>query len=156
MPEVSHAGKHHGQTVLIGSLYDFVVAHRTAGLDDRSDAGFCGSVDAVAEWEEGVGRHDRALDLKFLVRSLDCGDFGAVHTAHLARANTDRHIVLAEDNCIGLHVLDHGPGKQHVFDLFRCWCLVGDDLQVIGCDPPHVAALYEQSAGDFLEVESAG
>jgi hypothetical protein len=35
MAEVSHACEDHAQTVLIGGLDDFIVAHGTARLDDR-------------------------------------------------------------------------------------------------------------------------
>ena len=40
MPEMPDAGEHHGDAVIVGGLDDFVVAHRTAGLDHRGGAGF--------------------------------------------------------------------------------------------------------------------
>ena len=60
MPEVPHAGEHHGDAMLVGGGDDFVVAHGTARLDYRRDAGGGGVVEAVAEREEGVAGHHRA------------------------------------------------------------------------------------------------
>jgi len=47
MPEMTHAGKDHGDIMLIGCGYDFIIAHRTAGLDDGGDARFGRGIDAV-------------------------------------------------------------------------------------------------------------
>src|SRR5699024_3848772 len=49
MPEVADAGEDHGDAVLVGGGDDFAVAHRTARLDHRLDAGRGSRVDAVAE-----------------------------------------------------------------------------------------------------------
>ena len=38
MPEVTHAGQHHRDIVLVGGAYHFVVAHRAAGLDHAGRA----------------------------------------------------------------------------------------------------------------------
>jgi len=55
MPEMSEASKHHRQTMLIRSCNNFLVTHRTAGLNH----GFCTrlrqNIDPVAEREEGIG-----------------------------------------------------------------------------------------------------
>src|SRR6185369_13365871 len=57
--EVTVAGEHHGQAMLVGGGDDFLVAHRTARLDDGLGTGFSHHVDAVAEREEGVRGDDR-------------------------------------------------------------------------------------------------
>src|SRR5690606_12145731 len=59
--EVAHAGEYHGNARFIRGVDHFLVAHRAAGLDHRADADGGGIVDAIAEREEGVGGHDRAL-----------------------------------------------------------------------------------------------
>ena len=40
VPEVPHAGQHHGDAGVVGGLDHFVVADRSAGLDHRGGAGF--------------------------------------------------------------------------------------------------------------------
>src|SRR5690606_23731840 len=50
--EVTHAGEHHGDAVLVGRGDHLGVAHRAARLDHRLDAGGGGGVNAVAEREE--------------------------------------------------------------------------------------------------------
>ena len=61
MPEMPHAGEHHGDAVRVGGGDHVVVAHRAARLDDRRGAGLDGRQQAVGEGEEGVGGDDRAL-----------------------------------------------------------------------------------------------
>ena len=43
-----HSGKHHRDATLIGGRDDLVIAHRTAGLDDRDGAGIDEGVQAIA------------------------------------------------------------------------------------------------------------
>src|SRR5690606_6846463 len=47
--EVTHAGEHHGDAVLVGRGDHLGVAHRAARLDHRLDARGRGGIDAVAE-----------------------------------------------------------------------------------------------------------
>src|SRR5436190_4141923 len=54
MPEMPDAGEHHGDAVIVGGLDDFVVAHRTAGLDHRGGAGFDRNQQAIGERQERV------------------------------------------------------------------------------------------------------
>ena len=61
MPEVPHAGEHHGDAVLVGGGDHLVVAHRAARLDHRRGAGLGRREQAVGEGEEGVRGDDRAL-----------------------------------------------------------------------------------------------
>src|SRR5688500_2294111 len=60
VPEVAHAGEHHGHAALVRRGDDLVVAHAAAGLDHRGGAGFRQRVEPVAEREEGVGGDRRA------------------------------------------------------------------------------------------------
>ena len=146
MTEVSHACEHHRQTVFVGGLDDFVVAHRATWLNDGCDTGLCRCVNAVAEGEKCVGCHHRALDHQTFICRFERRYFCAVHATHLARTDSDRCLVFAENDRVRLDVLDDGPGKQHVFELFRRWCFFGNDLEIVGGDPAEVAALNEQAA----------
>src|SRR6185436_6350384 len=56
--EVSPAREEHRHAVLVGRLDHHRVAQRAARLDDRSDAGSGGDLDAVGEREVRVGCHD--------------------------------------------------------------------------------------------------
>ena len=54
MPKVAHAGERHRHARVIGRFDDFLVAHRTAGLNDRRRARFDGLQQAIREREERV------------------------------------------------------------------------------------------------------
>ena len=60
VPEVPHAGEHHGDAALVCRGDHFVVAHAAAGLDHRVAPAVDQHIEAVAEREEGVGGDDRA------------------------------------------------------------------------------------------------
>src|SRR5690606_8394791 len=89
VPEVAHAGKYHGHAVFIGGGNDLVVAHGTARLDHRRDAGSYGGIDAVAEREECVRGHHRTAHLETGMFGLDGGDARRIDAAHLAGAHAD-------------------------------------------------------------------
>ena len=55
MPEMPHAGYHHGDAVFVRRVKDFLVAHGACGVDDGFDALFGDDVHAVAEGGEGIG-----------------------------------------------------------------------------------------------------
>src|SRR5260221_6723952 len=74
VPEVAHAGEHHGDAVLVGGGDHLVVAHAAAGLDHRARAGLGESVEAVAEREEGIRRPPRAAARKLGGGCLQRGD----------------------------------------------------------------------------------
>ena len=60
MAEVAHAGEHHGDASLVGSVNHFLVAHGAAGLDHAGGAGIHHHIEAVTEREECVAGHRRA------------------------------------------------------------------------------------------------
>ena len=60
VPEVSYASEHHGKTVLVSSVDDFLISHRTPWLDHRSDARLGCRVDTIAERQECIRGHDSA------------------------------------------------------------------------------------------------
>ena len=53
--EQPDAAERHGNAVLIAGVNDLLVADRAAGLDNGGHAGAAGTLDVVAEGEEGVG-----------------------------------------------------------------------------------------------------
>ena len=59
MPEMADAGEHHRQSALVGSFDDVVIAHRSARLNDRSDASFRRGNETIGKRKEGIGRNDR-------------------------------------------------------------------------------------------------
>ena len=62
MPEMPHAGEHHGDAALVGCPDDFVVAHAAAGLDDGARARVDHHIEPVAERKEGVRGDHRAFE----------------------------------------------------------------------------------------------
>src|SRR5690606_29192911 len=128
--EMPETGEHHGDVVLVGCSDHLFVAHRAAGLDDRGGAGLGKHVEAVAEGEEGVRGDHAAGDLQAGILGLDLGDAGGVDPAHLAGADADGHAVLAIDDGVGLDVLGHAPGEQHVAHFRLGGRALGDDLEV--------------------------
>src|SRR5438105_14176063 len=112
MPEMAHAGEHHGYAVVVGGLDYFFVADRAAGLDHRSDAGLDAGQHAVGEREERVGSDDRALGQGFGelrvsrgVLRLASGDARGINPAHLAGADADSGEILGIDDGVRLDVL---------------------------------------------------
>ena len=51
---MTHAGKDHGNAVFIGSIYDFLIANGSAGLNNAGDAGCGCGIDTVTEREECI------------------------------------------------------------------------------------------------------
>ena len=60
MEEVAAAGEHHRPADLVHGVDRLVVPHRSAGLDDRGDAGLQRQLGPVGEGEVGVGGQHRA------------------------------------------------------------------------------------------------
>src|SRR5574340_641876 len=118
MPEVPVTGKHHRQPMLVRRGDHFLVAHRAARLDHGLGTGLRQHVDAVAEREEGIGRHHRVRQAQARILRLDAGDARAVHAAHLSCADAQGLAALAEHDGVGLHVLGDTPCEQQVLQLF--------------------------------------
>src|SRR3989344_2012673 len=155
VPKVAHAGEHHGNPGFVGSRDYFVVTHRTARLDHRSNAIGSSVVQTVAEREEGVGGHHRAGNLQAGVLSLDSGDTRGVDAAHLAGADTDGLAVFRVDDGVGFNELGHFPGEDQVMDFLLARCTLSNDLQVFGLDHADVAALHQQATVDAFEVPAS-
>ena len=61
MSEMTDAGHSHSQSVSVAVFHRFVVADASAGLYDSCYACFVCNLHAIAEGEECVGGHDRAV-----------------------------------------------------------------------------------------------
>src|ERR1700712_302553 len=147
-----HAGKDHRDACFIGRRDHFVVPHRAARLNHRSDTHLGCVVDAVAEREECIRGHDRALHLQARMLGLDGGDAGRIDPAHLAGTDTDGLAVFRIDDGVGLDVLGDFPGEDQVVDFLLARCTFGHDFEVVGGDHADVAALYQKAAVDALVV----
>ena len=108
---MAHAGKDHGNAMLIGGGYNFVVAHTAAGLNNGADTHLGGLIQAITEGQEGLRGHRRAGDLQPLILCLDVRNNGAVDPAHLPCTDAGGEAVFGVDDGIGFNELGHFPGK---------------------------------------------
>ena len=92
------------------------IANRPAGLDDGRYARLGRALDAIREWEEGVGGHDRA---NAAIARLAAGDVHAVDAAHLTRANPNEHQPFREHDGVRSDVLHRPPGEQQAGQLLE-------------------------------------
>jgi hypothetical protein len=67
MSEVAHASEDHGEAEAVGGFNDFLIAHGSPRLNDRSCACLCDLLYAVGKREKGIGRCDGPLqrELRF-------------------------------------------------------------------------------------------
>ena len=61
MPKMPYARYHHGNAVFVRCIKNFLIAHRTCGVDDGFDALFGDDIYAVAEGEKCVRSSTRAV-----------------------------------------------------------------------------------------------
>src|SRR5690554_3023356 len=95
---MAHAGEHHGHAVLVGGGDHFRIAHGTAGLDYRADAGRMSLVDTVAERKERIRSHDRSGNRKTGLGRLHPSYMGTEDPAHLPGSYPHRAAVAGVDD----------------------------------------------------------
>lgn len=61
MTEVSYSGKYHRQTQPVGSFDDFLIAYRSAGLNNGSGTSLGDLLDSVRKREKCVGGGHRSF-----------------------------------------------------------------------------------------------
>ena len=127
MTEVADAGKDHGHTELISCMDDLGVTHRAAWLNDRCGACLGDGLEAVGEWEEGVGGGYAAGEREDGLHGSEAGGVDAGHLAGpyaygLAVAFTETGV----DNGIGFDVLADAPGEEERAELFGGGVAVSD------------------------------
>ncbi len=154
MAEMTHVSEDHRDAVLVGGSNNFIIANGTARLDHTGDAHCRRSINAIAEREEGVGSHGGTLHLQSFVSGFDAGNFGRVNAAHLARANTDRHVVACIHNGVGFNEFRHFPAEQRVTQFLFGWLTLADNAQLAGIDHTKIAILNQQATVDAFEVET--
>ena len=84
---------------------------------------------------------------------LDRGNPRRVDPTHLARADADRHAVLAIDNRVGLDKLGDPPGEEHVLHLGFGRLAFTDHLQLRS--QFDVEVLDQYTAVDLFHVEAS-
>ena len=95
MEEVAFAGEVHRDPRGRRGGNHFVVAHRTAGLNDGRDTRIEQDVEPVREREKRIARGDTSRDP--VARSVDCQVAG-VDAIHLAHSDADGRAILGEQN----------------------------------------------------------
>ena len=127
VPEMPHAGKHHGDVVLVGGLDHLVVAHRAAGLDHRGGAGFDRHQQPSANGKNASDATTEPLvsgvaQLHFLrgVFRFPRRNARGIDAAHLSGADADGGETLGIDDGVRLHVLGDAEGKAQIGKLFLC------------------------------------
>ena len=126
MPEMPHAGEHHGDAVLVGGRDHLVVAHRAAGLDHRGGAGFDRDQSPSAKGKKA----SEATTEPLVIGSGKLPALAASRAFRAAmRAESTRLIwpapmptvaqALGIDDGVGLHVLGDAEGEEHVGELGR-------------------------------------
>ena len=109
-------------------------------------------IQPVAEGEEGIAGHRRALQAQLGVFGLDAGNAGRVQSAHLACAYAHGHAVLAEHDGIAFDEFGYFPGKEQILHLLGRRLLVGNDFQVVQRQFVVVGRLQQQARADALGV----
>ncbi|STM03809.1 Uncharacterised protein [Escherichia coli] len=154
MAEMAHVGEEHRNTVLVGGGNHFVITDRTARLDYAGHARSGGGINTVAEREERVRSHRGTFHFQAFIGRFNTGDFCGVHAAHLARANTDGHIVFGIDNGVGFHELRHFPAEQRITQFLFGRLTFGDDAQFFCTDHAQIAILNQQTAVNTFEIKT--
>ena len=95
MPEMPFAGEDHWNAVLVAGGENFIIAARTARLDDRGNTRFSGAVDRIVEREKRIGGEHGAAGA---IAGFFQGDFDRIDAAHLAGADADEHAIFCEDD----------------------------------------------------------
>ena len=111
--EMARAGKRHSHALLVGRRNHFRVTDRSARLNGGRCPRFCRRDQAVGKREEGVAANRAARQRKTGFLRLPDGNPAGVHTAHLARADSERAIRRGEHNGVGLDMFDQLPAKRH-------------------------------------------
>ena len=149
---MAHAGEHHGDAGFVCSRNHLGVAHRTTWLDYRGNTGFGGVIDAIPEREKRIAGHHRTGHRQAGMLGLDRCDPCGVDPAHLSGTDPDCLPIFGVDDGIGLDELGYFPGENQVVDFLFGRGALSDDLQVGFADHPNVAALYQKTTVDALEV----
>lgn len=154
--EMPNTGKYHRNAVFVGGGNHFGIAHRTAGLDHRLDAGFGGGVDAVAEREKRITGHHRSGHDQARIGGFDAGDARRIHAAHLAGAHANGAAVFGIHNRVGFDELGDLPRKQQVGKLRVGGCKLTDHFQCVTGDDTGIGGLQQHAGVHPFAVDETG
>ena len=62
--KVADSCHNHGNTVFVAVFNGVVISDASAWLNNRIDAFFAGNLNAIGKWEECVGSHNGAVEVK--------------------------------------------------------------------------------------------
>ena len=153
MFEVPHARKNHRQAVLVGGGYNFVVADRSAWLNYGRDSVARCFVDAVAKWEERIGREHRACHRKLRTHRAN---LHRINARHLSRSNAYRLVLACIDDRVGFRVLADRPREQQRSDFFFVGFLSVTTFSSLLIELVIVRSLDEHAAADLFDFKSSG
>src|SRR5438874_6900152 len=155
VPEVPAAREDHHGACRMDRGDDLGIPLRSAGLDDRRDAGVEGELDPVRKREERVGGEGGAVDAVPVLAGLPERDPNRVDAAHLAGADPERLQPAGDHDRVRRDVLADPPGEEEVAPV-RLGRLAADRDHPLPVVDVAVAVLDEQAAEDALVVALAG
>ncbi len=115
VPEMTPSGEDHRHPVRVRGRDELGIAHRASGLNHRPDADLRRLLQTVAERQEGIGGHHRALKIETGLACLHDGNAHAPHPARLSTADAQRLPIAGDDDGIGAHRLHAAPGEAKIF-----------------------------------------
>ena len=119
MAKVTLAGEHHYDRRGVRRVDDLLVAHRTARLHDRGDAGTRQGLESVGKGKEGVLRRGRAARE---VTGLGGGDARRHDTRLLSGPDADGDAVAGDHDGVGRRSGAHAPRHGEVLQLLLGRC----------------------------------
>src|SRR5208283_4312465 len=113
MPEMPHPGENRSQAETVRGFDHFLVPYRASGLNDCRGARFGDFLDAIREWEKGIGGGDRSLQGQLRLHGTQ---LAGIDAAHLSGPDAyDLAVVFIKtsiDDGVRLYVLAHFPREQ--------------------------------------------
>ena len=128
--EMARAGKRHSHALLVGGRNHFRVTHRSARLNGRRRPRFCCRDKSVGEREKRVAANHAARQRKTGLARLPDRNPAGVHTAHLARADSQRAVRRGKDNGVGFDMLDDASSQTSLPAAPPRWAALRDTRQI--------------------------
>ncbi len=146
---MSDSCKDHGQAVLVGHVNGVLVTDRTTWLDDSLDTCSCNFFHVISKWEEGVRRQNGSLQT---VLGLLDSDTDGRYTVGLPRPHAQSHLVIGDDDAVGLDIFRGLPSELHGCPLLLGRLTLGHHLPVHWAFHHHVLILHQESADNACEL----
>ena len=138
--------------MLVAVVERELVLDASARLDDGSHALVAGNLHAVGEREEGIARHDGAVQVETEVLCLLYRLLQGIHAAGLAHAACQQLLTLGKDDGVGLAVLHNLVGEEHILHFLRRGGFGGDGLQLFGSLNLEVTVLHQHAVQQGAEL----